>query len=155
YQTLLEPFDDLLANKHLLIVSAGPLTSLPLQVFVTRKPEVARPKTFAGYRNVSWLGTRQPSTILPSVASQQSLRKFAKETTAEKAYIGFGNPTLHGDGSCRGGMKPASCADLLAIRHPEDAQTSARGGAAPRSTSIDRIFRNGPDQASVLAEVRS
>ena len=39
YKELLGPVEDLIKGKHLLVVPAGPLTSLPLNVLVTRPPK--------------------------------------------------------------------------------------------------------------------
>ena len=52
--------------------------------------------TLTKYRNAAWLGTRQPITVLPSVASLKALRQFAKASRASKAYLGVGNPLLDG-----------------------------------------------------------
>jgi CHAT domain-containing protein len=45
---------------------------------------------------VAWLATRQPITVLPSVASLKALRQFAKTSRASKPYLGIGNPLLDG-----------------------------------------------------------
>ena len=52
--------------------------------------------TAAEYREVAWLATRQPITVLPSVASLKALRQFAKTSRASKPYLGIGNPLLDG-----------------------------------------------------------
>jgi hypothetical protein len=88
--------EDLIKGKYLLIVPAGPLTSLPLNVLVTRPPKTAIPDKVAGYREVAWLGARQPVSVLPSVASLRTLRQFAKVSRATKPYLGIGNPLLDG-----------------------------------------------------------
>ena len=97
YQALLGPDDDLIRDKHLLIVPSGPLTSLPFSVLVTAAPEAAFPATVAGYGGAAWLGTRQPISILPSVASLKALRRLANTSKATKPYLGIGNPLLDGD----------------------------------------------------------
>src|SRR5262249_32693228 len=49
-----------------------------------------------GYRNVAWLVDDHALTVLPSVASLRALRRDAKPSRAERAFIGFGNPLLAG-----------------------------------------------------------
>jgi CHAT domain-containing protein len=73
YRGLFSSVTDLIDGKRLLMVPSGPLTTLPLQVLVTEP--VADTTTYA---DAVWLGVRQPITVLPSVASLQALRKFAK-----------------------------------------------------------------------------
>jgi tetratricopeptide (TPR) repeat protein/CHAT domain-containing protein len=97
YELLFGQVADLIDGKRLLIVPSGPLTSLPFNVLVTAAPRIAIPVTFADYREVAWLGARQPITVLPSVASLQALRQHAKRSRATKAYFGIGNPVLDGD----------------------------------------------------------
>jgi CHAT domain-containing protein len=96
YKELLGPVEDLINGKHLLIVPAGPLTSLPLNVLATRPPTTAIPNKLVDYREVAWLGARQPISVLPSVASLKTLRQFAKVSRATKPYFGIGNPLLDG-----------------------------------------------------------
>lgn len=154
YQALLEPVEDLIKDKHLLIVPSGPLTSLPFQVLVTTPPTSALPDTFDGYKGVAWLGRRQPLTILPSVASLQALRKFAKVSTGEKPYLGYGNPTLMGDGTCRGAITGESCT-LPQVATAVDGHVRGREHSGPRSGSIDRVYRKGAGQQAVIAEIRA
>jgi CHAT domain-containing protein len=96
YQGLLEPIEDIIKGKHLLIVPSGPLTSLPFSVLVAEQPKSANSARLADYRDVAWLGARQPITVLPSVSSLKALRQFAKASHATKPYLGIGNPLLDG-----------------------------------------------------------
>ena len=84
YKALLGQVEDLIEGKQLLIVPSGPLTSLPLSVLVTEPPKTAIPATLGDYRAIAWLGTQQPVTVLPSVASLKSLRQFAKASRASE-----------------------------------------------------------------------
>jgi CHAT domain-containing protein len=78
YQALFSQVEDLIKDKHLLIVPPGPLTSLPFNVLVTEQPQVVNASSkLSEYRTTAWLGTRQPITVLPSVASLKALRQFA------------------------------------------------------------------------------
>lgn len=153
YRDLLSPVEDLIKDKHLLIVPSGPLTSLPFQVLVTEQPQSARPKTFEGYKGVAWLGRRQPLTVLPSVASLQALRKYAKTSTAEKPYLGYGNPVLLGDGSCRSPIATQACTRIVTASVSGPIPSRERSDV--RSGSIDSAYRRGAGQEAVMAEVRA
>src|SRR5262249_30176219 len=59
-------------------------------------PRTRIPSSPADYRDVAWLGTRQPITVLPSVASLKALREHAKSSNASRSYLGIGNPLLDG-----------------------------------------------------------
>ena len=96
YKALLGPGEELMKDKHLLIVPSGPLANLPLHVLVTEPPKIRIASTLAEYRDVAWLATRQPITVLPSVASLKALRTIAKTSGAGKLYLGIGNPLLNG-----------------------------------------------------------
>jgi CHAT domain-containing protein/Tfp pilus assembly protein PilF len=155
YRDLLGQFAEIIKGKHLLLVPSGPLTSLPFHVLVTEKPTEPRPKTFDGYKGVAWLGQAQPLTVLPAVASLHALRKLARESPAVKAYIGYGDPLLSGDGSCRGTLVAPNCESPHAISGGDVARLSMRRGLETRSASIDDVFRSGASREHVLAEVRS
>jgi CHAT domain-containing protein/tetratricopeptide (TPR) repeat protein len=92
YRGLFSQVEDLIKGKHLLLVPSGPLTALPFQVLVTAPPADA-----ANLAKVSWLGVRQPMTVLPSVASLRALRSLARSSGATRPFIGFGNPLLEGN----------------------------------------------------------
>ena len=96
YKALLGPVEHMIRGKKLFIAPSGPLTSLPFTVLVTESPKTTVPTTLAHYRDVTWLGARQPITVLPSVSSLKSLRQFAKASRATKPYLGIGNPLLDG-----------------------------------------------------------
>ena len=69
YQALFGQVEDLIKDKHLLIVPSGPLTAIPFQALVTDKPDMAIPADAAGYANAAWLAKRHAITVVPSVAS--------------------------------------------------------------------------------------
>jgi tetratricopeptide (TPR) repeat protein/CHAT domain-containing protein len=93
FKALLGPDDALIRDKRLLIVPAGPLASLPFSTLVTEAPIAGAP---VDYSRTAWLGTRQPLSVLPSVASLKALRQLARASRATKAYLGIGNPLLEG-----------------------------------------------------------
>jgi CHAT domain-containing protein/tetratricopeptide (TPR) repeat protein len=155
YQALFGPVEDLIKGKHLLIVPSGPLTSLPFHVLVTEKPETALPNSYAGYRGVAWLGKRQPLTVLPSVASLRALREFAKGGRGSQDYIGYGDPVLVGDGSCRKTPAPDTCPSReTAVAQAPSQVHQPRGRSGRRSPILTEVFSRGASSEAVLAQVR-
>jgi tetratricopeptide (TPR) repeat protein len=156
YKNLFGEVEDLIRDKHLLIVPSGPLTALPFQVLVTSPPATAIPiKATArgdeiGYRDVAWLGRRQPITVLPSVASLAALRRVAKPSRAPEPFIGWGNPVLTGAPGCEPISVPASCPEVAqlspASRKPRSVTPVVKTAAAASS-----YFRGG---LADVAEVR-
>lgn len=90
YRALFGEVSDLIHGKHLLVVSSGPLTTLPLHVLVTD------PSEDKDYRRVRWLVRDHAVTALPSVSSFTALRRTAKPSSAQLPMIGFANPLLDG-----------------------------------------------------------
>jgi CHAT domain-containing protein len=64
------------------------LSSLPLQLLVTRDPAADKPK------DIDWLVRKYATTVLPSTASLKVLREGTRTTTAAKPMIGFGDPVF-------------------------------------------------------------
>jgi CHAT domain-containing protein len=156
YQALFGSVEDLIKGKHLLIVPSGPLTSLPFQVLVTEKPETALPKSYADYRNVAWLGKRQPLTVLPSVASLRALREFAKGGKGSQDYIGYGDPVLVGDGSCRKITAPETCpSHETAVAQAADQVRQPRSRSVRHSPIVTEVFSKGGGSEAVLSQVRA
>lgn len=92
YAALFSGIEDMTRGQQLLVVPSGPLSALPLQVLLTSQPSPG-----AALRDMPWLGTRQPITILPSAGSLGALRtREPRLMRADKPYIGFGNPLLRG-----------------------------------------------------------
>ena len=109
YEALFGKVDDLIKDKHLLIVPSGALTALPFQALVTAKPAAAAPPQAAAYAGTEWLAKRQAVTVLPSVASLKSIRQ-AHASAATSPFIGFGNPLLSGrDGKDRRAWERQKC----------------------------------------------
>lgn len=96
YKLLFGQVEDLIRGKNLLIVPSGPLTQLPFQVLVTKKPADDQ-LTRNAFVNASWLMQHHSVTILPSVSSLQALRARSRIRKSRKPYIGFGNPLLDGN----------------------------------------------------------
>jgi len=105
YRTLFPPIIEaaLGTKSRLIVVSSGPLTSLPLGVLVTEPPSGDDADAQA-LRSTKWLGLTRALTVLPSVASLKALRAFQERARAKRAFQGYGAPTLVG----RAGIKAAS-----------------------------------------------
>ena len=97
YTALLGPVEAAVKGKrHVMVIAAGPLTSLPFNVLVTEKPAIAQPSTkdLAAYRQAPWLVRRQAVTVLPSVSSLRALRVLAKASPGARPFIGYGDPVF-------------------------------------------------------------
>src|SRR5262249_23030639 len=97
YQALFGRSEDLTKGKHLVVVPAGSLTQLPLQVLVTAPVDPSLSGLDA-LRHAQWLIRSQDITVLPSVSSLGALRLHGNESRATRAMVGFGNPLLDGIG---------------------------------------------------------
>jgi CHAT domain-containing protein len=169
YKTLFGRAEDLIRGKRLIVVPSGPLTSLPFQVLVAQKPQKALPGTFAGYRDVAWLGTRNAIVTLPAVSSLKALRQRNRSSQRiANTYAGYGNPVLQGDGvSCQPAKAPESCPVIFAgTERPASAlgrtitavsgRATIRGSGSVRSAnaSIDGVFERGASADAVRDQVR-
>jgi CHAT domain-containing protein len=141
YSALFGQLEPLIRDKDLLVVPSDLLSTLPLHVLVTERPGSVVP---AKFDDAAWLVRKHAITVLPTVASLQSLRKFAKPSRATKPFIGFGNPLLLGpDGNDRSAHQHPGCASQsIAAR-----LASRRIRASPSS-----LFRSG---LADVAEVRA
>nr|WP_283808437.1 CHAT domain-containing protein [Bradyrhizobium sp. AS23.2] len=134
YQDLLEPVEDVIAGKDLIFALSGPLSGLPLEILVTRRPSRDIATSPADFANVDWLINGHAISILPSVASLTTLRlhQDARATIGvdrRLAYIGLGDPSLTGDGDCPKIKVPRQCAQLVR-------SASAQSGAILRRAAI-------------------
>jgi CHAT domain-containing protein len=141
YRFLFGQMEPLIKGKQLLIVPSGPLTGLPFQALVTKKPAIAIPANIKDYARASWLGQQHAITVLPSAASLQALRKFAKASKAAQPFAGFGNPLLLGpygtDNSAYAKQSCAQSADvqvasIVPRRARQPSVNVLRGGLADR-----------------------
>ncbi|MEQ1651878.1 MAG: CHAT domain-containing tetratricopeptide repeat protein [Hyphomicrobium sp.] len=135
YAKLLEPLEPVFRDKkHLLIVPSGPLTSLPFQVLVTKKPGIMHPSIgqLSAYGDADWLVLRHALSVVPSVPSLKSLRTLKRRADARKPMIGFGNPKL----ASRVSSAPA---DTVPIRLA-DAQTRGADPALRDMMATRRIL---------------
>jgi len=91
YKQLFGQVEDLIRDKHLLIVPSGPLTQLPFQVLITA------PASGTDHRTFAWLTKAHAITVLPAVSSLKALRRVAKPSAGTRVMLGIGNPLLDGD----------------------------------------------------------
>ncbi len=148
YQALFGAVEDLILDKHLLIVTSGALTQLPFQVLITA-PEVSPGDN---HRSAAWLLRKHALTILPSVSSLKALRRDAKASRAEKPYLGVGNPLLEGpDGRYARLAKQAREKKAC----PPTAQQKARAGSLSGRSGIRQVMISGglADLAHVRAQM--
>jgi CHAT domain-containing protein/tetratricopeptide (TPR) repeat protein len=112
YSELLGPVESLIKDKYdLMVVAAGSLTALPMNVLVTAKPKTPKPDHMSDYRDAAWLIKRHAVSVLPSVASLKALRVFARKDDAGKPMVGFGDPVLDPNATPAGtsrGVVPAA-----------------------------------------------
>jgi CHAT domain-containing protein/tetratricopeptide (TPR) repeat protein len=130
YAELFGPIHDLTDGKHMLIVPFGALASLPFSVLVTTPPDAAHAGDLIGYAKAGWLGLAQPISILPSAASLRALRHMSSTGRGSEPFIGFGDPALQGNSSCRAISIPEQCPGTTSSQGV--AQAALRG-SAPRT----------------------
>ena len=102
YQSIFVPALPHLAGvKHVMVVPAGPLQSLPFSMLVASPPPEI--KNDADYRKVDWLVKHYAFSVLPSVSSIQAFRQFTKTNVAQEPFAGFGDPLIgNKSGTTRG-----------------------------------------------------
>jgi tetratricopeptide (TPR) repeat protein/CHAT domain-containing protein len=97
YADLVGPVEHLTKDaRHLLVVPAGPLTSLPFHLLVTQRPPTAIPQLedIGFYRDAAWLIRRQAVSVLPALVSLKALRRVAGQDPGTKPLVGFGDPVF-------------------------------------------------------------
>ncbi len=117
YRQVVAPADPVLAGKrHLFIVAAGSLSSLPFGLLVAEPPrgDDSDPRALRATR---WFAEVHALIQIPTIQSLQFLRRSgapAAAPAAATAFIGFGNPALRGAAVQRGpdfagpGVEPAA-----------------------------------------------
>jgi CHAT domain-containing protein/tetratricopeptide (TPR) repeat protein len=157
YKALVGGIEDLIKDKRLLIVPAGPLTQFPFQVLVTDPPKTALPASAIEYRGAAWLARKHAITVLPAVSSLKALRQLAKESHASEKYIGFGNPLLDGDPDKapdeKTRAKRLADAQLARDKRCRSAQSVQTGMVTDLPEGNGRITR-GPDGLADNADLR-
>ncbi|GAO77497.1 CHAT domain-containing tetratricopeptide repeat protein [Sphingopyxis sp. C-1] len=125
YEELIAPVSKALAGKrHLFTSATGSISSLPLGILVTEKPEGVDGDP-ATLRATPWFADKVAIVQLPSLQSLQLLRAVADRDAPDRGnnMIGFGDPLLEGNAATRG---------------VEGRTRMARGGNAPLASNIWR-----------------
>jgi CHAT domain-containing protein/Tfp pilus assembly protein PilF len=152
YVALMGPVEPLIkSQRHLLIIAAGPLTSLPFHLLVTEKPAVAVPD-IARYRHAAWLIKRHAVSILPSPGSLTALRVLARNGQATKPMVGFGDP-LFNPGGVPGTSAPPSGTKAVGRQHVTRSYTDFWQGAGVDYAQLAEALPPLPDTADELKAV--
>ncbi|MBI4913749.1 MAG: tetratricopeptide repeat protein [Acidobacteria bacterium] len=149
YRGLLAPVAPRIRGvRHLLLVPAGPLQSLPFGMLVASRPSATA--SGAAYRRVDWFIKHHALSVLPSVGSLRALRRFAPSGKAAEPFIGFGDPRLRQDApsppGARGGLQLASLFRGLA---PD------RGTAPGLDLADGDVLRQQPSLPETAEEIRT
>lgn len=131
-------------KKHLILVPNGPLTSLPLQVLITRPPQQQTTPEDA-VRGASWLIRNYALSVLPSVQSLASLRRLQRSANSRKPFIGIGDPILKG--GAQGTSRGAKTANLT------PAKFYTRGLADVRAVSAMTPLPDTADELRAIGRV--
>ncbi len=83
------------STKHIIFVPDGALFSLPLEVLVTEKANMAVVDS-QDLRALSWFVDKYAVSYLPSVSSFSALRSLAGKSRASHSFLGIGDPLLSG-----------------------------------------------------------
>lgn len=139
YEGLFGQIKNKIKGKKLILVPSGPLTSLPFQVLLKKKPLKGR-----NYQNMAWLIKSHALSVLPSVSSLKALRRNAKASNAQNPYIGFGNPLLVGrDGKDKSAWAKQACTSNLAAK-------TLRFAGLTVPDVISKFFRGGQVDVDLL-----
>ena len=153
YRQTIEPLLPSIGDaKDVLVVTDGPLSSLPLSVLVAALPD-ATSKSLAqqapaNYRNVQWLGQRFNLSVLPTVGSLPTLRATPKSSAA-KPFVGFGDPLLGAPNGAERGVSTAVGGPVVDV-----AQLRALPGLPETANELKDIARtlNAEEGAVYLQE---
>jgi tetratricopeptide (TPR) repeat protein len=119
-------------KKRLSVVTNGALTSLPLQLLVTRDP------SGKSLKDIDWLVRSYAITVLPSIYSLKTLRAQSAMSAAHSPMIAFADPIFSKDEHKR----------VAALR----SVTNFYEGGKPDLVSLARVL---PELPETEAEVRA
>ena len=151
YKSLLVPALPHLAGvKHVMIVPAGSLQSLPFSMLIASPPPEI--KSDADYRQLDWLVKRYAISVLPSVSSIQAFRQFVKPNTAQEPFAGFGDPLIGATGGTTRGTR--SKTNIAALFRSVPAKGGAGADQATEVTDVEAI-RRAPRLPETADELRA
>jgi CHAT domain-containing protein/Tfp pilus assembly protein PilF len=152
YEKLLGPLQvHLAAVKHLIVVPAKALQSLPFGMLVVNAPP--KIESVGDYRKVDWLARHYSISVLPSVSSIQALRRFAKARQATEPFAGFGDPAIgERSGLTRGNNAKFDIASVFRSLAGKPNTITAVGGQVSEIADVDmiRTVQSLPETASEL-----
>ncbi len=130
YRELIEPFEDKLAGKrHIFVVAAGAIATLPLGVLVAEEPQ-GRDGDASALRSTAWLAERHVMVSVPSVQALQLLRRSQSgrdgTNDTRTSFAGFGDPLLDGVATTRGGRRGGSPVAMTSLASVADLRALAR-----------------------------
>jgi hypothetical protein len=128
YRALFGQAEDLIKDKHLLIVPSGQDLTLCIPGAGHCGPKAAIPDSASGYRGAAALAGVACADGPAVRGLAQSLRRFARASQAKEPFIGFGEPLLLGPcGTDRSAWERQTCSR----RATGAPRVAARGIRAP------------------------
>lgn len=156
YRQLVAPFAATIAGKrHLFVIGAGGLSSLPFSLMVAEPPQGADGDP-GSLRGTAWLADRFALVQLPSLQSLKLLRLVAARGAqpAGKGLLGYGNPVLDGEAQTRGFAGPR--ARTRALTTPPAAPLASTGEGTPlANVGLLRQLARLPGTAEELEAMRA
>lgn len=152
YQSLIAPAMQHLAGvRHIMVVPAGPLQSLPFGMLVgSPSPEI---KSDEDYRKVDWLAEHYAISVLPSVSSIQAFRQFAKLGSSQEPFAGFGDPLIGGSDGTTRGKRPKL--DVSTVFRNVTTNTNTPGSASATEIADVEAIRSAPRLPETADELRA
>lgn len=150
YEKLFEPVSEGWKDaRHLLVVADGALAQLPISLLPT-KPASDRfdeGLLFRHYRSVEWLAHTHSVTMLPSVASLQTVRTSKALPGERRPFVGFGDPYFNTQQQQKAQLAEAKMVPFRGIRLRSAPQT--RGLASAGIADLPRL----PDTRTEILSV--
>lgn len=137
--------------KHIMIVPARALQSLPFSALIASPPPEIKSNT--DYRQVDWLVRNYAVSVLPSVSSIQALRQFAKPGSAPEPFAGFGDPLIGGSNSTMRGKR--SVIDIARVFRNLNVSSNSRASAEAAEVADVEAIRGAPRLAETADELRA
>jgi CHAT domain-containing protein/tetratricopeptide (TPR) repeat protein len=154
YNQVVAPVAQHLAGRrHVFVVAAGSLSTIPFGVLVTEAPQGADSDPQA-LRDTRWFADAHALTAIPSIQSLRFLRQQGRPSPSPGSapgFLGFGNPSLAGRSeSCgRGGNAMPSDMSALASGRRN------RSGGMLANVSLIRTLCPLPGTATELENMRT
>ncbi|MDP1732842.1 MAG: CHAT domain-containing protein [Sulfuritalea sp.] len=152
YQRIFAPAaPHLVGMRHVMVVPAGPLQSLPFGMLVALPPPKSR--SDADYRQVDWLAKHYAFSVLPSVSSIQAFRQFAKAGGYQEPFAGFGDPLIGGSRDTTRGKRIKM--DIAKVFRNLVAKTNTPTSAPATEIADVEAIRSAPRLPETADELRA